>query len=235
MIGIRSTLPACNCMKRLYDRGIYRRINAELPSSVNDVPIDEVNLGCASPFEVLQHGCLRVAVAIQDFNEPKIIRFSRNTSSVPSRWYWIDKHLLWSDSACQCYRESFVVRSTEQLASFRSIDVRTHCQARDRPDRGNRAVEQELGPDSSLKIWSYFCIYCTTKPLTHPFASIAFATTKLSYQKVAGIGLLIYPGPQHCGGEVRESAEHASLPELTGKHLWYSPVLDWKQSAPGRK
>src|ERR1700736_3890071 len=99
MIGIRSTLPACNCMNRLYDRGIYRRIKTELPSSVNDVPIDEVNLGCTSPFEVLQHRCLRVAVAIQDFNEPNIIRFSRNTSSVPSRWNWIDKHLLWSDSA----------------------------------------------------------------------------------------------------------------------------------------
>src|ERR1700731_1282637 len=202
MIGIRSTLPACNCINRLYDRGIYRRINTELPSSVNDVPIDEVNLGFTSPFEVLQHRCLRVAVAIQDFNEPKIIRFSRNTSSVPSRWNWIDKHLLWSDSACQCYRESFVVRSTEQLASFRSIDVRTHRQARDRPNRGNRAVEQELGPDSSLKIWSHFYIYCTTKPVAHPFASIAFASTKLSYQKVAGIGLLIHPGPQHCAGEV---------------------------------
>src|ERR1700682_2094983 len=150
MIEIRSTLPACNCMNRLNDRGIYRGINTELPSSVNDVPIDEVNLGCTSPFEVLQHGSLRVAEAIQDFNEPKIIRFTRNTSSVPSRWYWIDKHLLWSDSACQCYRESFVVRSTEQLASFRSIDVRTHCQARDRPNRGNRAV-QEFGPDT-LKI-----------------------------------------------------------------------------------
>src|SRR6266436_1954809 len=177
MIGIRSTLPACNCMNHLHDRGIYRRMNTELPSGVNDV-------------------------AIQDFNEPKIIRFSRNTSSVPSRWYWIDKHLLGSDSACQCYRESFVVRSTEQLASFRSIDVRTHCHARDRPNRGNRAVEQELGPDSPLKIWSYFYIYCTTKPLTHPFASIAFASTKLSYQKITGIGLLIHPGPQHCGGEV---------------------------------
>ena len=100
MIGIRSTLPACNCMNRLNDRGIYRGINTELPIGVNDVPIDEVNLGCTSPFEVLQHGCLRVAVAIQDFNEPKVIRFSRNTSSVPSRWYWIDKHLLWSHSAC---------------------------------------------------------------------------------------------------------------------------------------
>src|SRR6266849_5785894 len=100
MIGIRSTLSACNCMNRLYDRGIYRRINTELPSSVNDVPIDEVNLGCTSAFEVLQHRCLRVAVAIQDFNEPIKIRFSRNTSSVQSRWNWIDKHLLWSDSAC---------------------------------------------------------------------------------------------------------------------------------------
>src|SRR5580698_5414554 len=118
MIGIRSTLPACNCMNYLYDRGICRRFNTKLPSSVNDVPIDEVNLGCASPFEVLQHGCLRVAVAIQDFSEPKIIRFSRNTLSVPSGWDWIDKHLLRPDSACQGYRESFVVRSTEQFASF---------------------------------------------------------------------------------------------------------------------
>src|ERR1700681_1833921 len=202
MIGIRSTLPACNRSNRLNDRGIYRGINTELPSGVNDVPIDEVNLGCTSPFEVLQHGCLRIAVAVQDVNEPLTIRLSRNTSPVPSWWYWIDKHLLWSHSACQCYRESFVVRSGEQLVSFRSIDVSTHCKARDRPDRGNRAVKQKLGPDSPLKIWSYFYIYCTTKPLTHPFASIAFAPTKLSYQKVAGIGLLIYPGPQHCGGEV---------------------------------
>src|SRR5258706_15223235 len=232
MIGIGSTLPACNCMNRLYDRGIYRRINTELPSSVNDVPIYEVNLGCTSPFEVLQHGCLRVAVAIQDFNEPKIIRFSRNTSSVPSRWYWIDKHLLRPDSACQCYRESFVVRSTEQLASFRSIDVRTHCQAGDRPNRGNRAVEQELGPDSSLKIWSYFYIYCTTKPLTHPFASIAFAPTKLSYQKVAGIGLLIYPAPQHCGGVGFECAAQSSGSQLTWEYLWESPPLDMERSVP---
>src|SRR6202790_1600034 len=132
MIGIRSTLPACNCMNRLHDRGIYRRINTELPSSVNDVPIDEVNLGCASPFEVLQHGCLGVAAAVQDFNGPLTIRFSPNTSPVPSRWYWIDKHLLWSHSACECYRESFVVRSGEQLVSFRSLDVCTHCKARDR-------------------------------------------------------------------------------------------------------
>jgi len=100
MIGIRSTLPACNCMNRLYDRGIYRRINTELPSSVNDVPIDEVNLGCTSPFEVLQHGWLQIAVSIQDFNEPQIMRFSRNTSSVPSRRDWIDQHLLWSDCVC---------------------------------------------------------------------------------------------------------------------------------------
>ena len=68
MIGITSTLPACNCMNRFYERGIYRRVNTELPSSVNDVPIDEVDLGCTSPFEVLQHGCLRVAVPIQDFS-----------------------------------------------------------------------------------------------------------------------------------------------------------------------
>src|SRR5580700_3912243 len=99
MIGIRSTLPACNCMNYLYDRGICRRFNTKLPSSVNDVPIDEVNLSCASPFEVLQHGCLRVAVAIQDFSEPKIIGFSRNASSVPSWRNGIDKHLFWPDAA----------------------------------------------------------------------------------------------------------------------------------------
>jgi hypothetical protein len=85
MIGIRSTLPACNCIYRLYDCGIYRRINTELPSNVYDVPIDEVNLGCTSPLEVLQHGWLQIAVSVQDFNEPQIMRFSRNTSSVPSR------------------------------------------------------------------------------------------------------------------------------------------------------
>ena len=67
MIGIRSTLPACNRIYRLYDCGIYRRINTELPSSVYDVPIDEVNLGCTSPFEVLQHGCLQIAVS--EFDE----------------------------------------------------------------------------------------------------------------------------------------------------------------------
>jgi hypothetical protein len=50
------------------------------------------------------------------------------------------EHLLWPNSACQGYRESFVLRSGEQLASLRSIDVRTHCQARDRPNRRNRAV-----------------------------------------------------------------------------------------------
>src|SRR6266852_7575251 len=105
MIGIRSTLPACNRIYRLYDCGIYRRIKTELPSSVYDVPIDEVNFGCPSPFEVLQHGCLRVSVTIQDFNEPQINRFSRNSSSVLSRRDWIDKHLLRSDSACECYRE----------------------------------------------------------------------------------------------------------------------------------
>src|SRR3984885_12937719 len=190
MIGIGSNLPVRNCVHRLYDCDIYRRINTELPSSVYDVPIDEVNLGCTSPFEVLQHGRLCVAVAIQNFNEPEIIRFSRNTSSVPSGWDWIDKHLLRADSACQCYRESFVVRSSEQLAPFRSIDVRTHCQTRNRSNRRDRAVEQELGPDSSLKIGSYFYIYCTAKPLTHPFASIAFAPTELSYQNAACIGLL---------------------------------------------
>src|ERR1700730_7244876 len=78
MIGIRSTLPACNCIYRFYDCCIYRRINAELPSSVYDVPIDEVNPGSTSPFEVLQHGCPRVTVNIQDFIEPQIMRFSRN-------------------------------------------------------------------------------------------------------------------------------------------------------------
>src|SRR5229473_881741 len=126
-------------------RGVERRNDTELPGSVYDVPIDEVDLGCTSPFEVLQHGRLRVAVTIQDFNEPQIMRFSRNTSSVPSRRDWIDKHLLWSDSACECYRESFFVRSIEQLAPFRSSDVGTHWQARDCPNRGNRAIEQELG------------------------------------------------------------------------------------------
>jgi hypothetical protein len=44
MIGSRSTLPACNCIYRLYDCGIYRRINAELPSRVYDVPIDDAQL-----------------------------------------------------------------------------------------------------------------------------------------------------------------------------------------------
>jgi hypothetical protein len=141
MIGIRSTLPACDCVHRLYDCDIYRRINTEPPSSVYNVPIDEVNLGCTSPFEVLLHGRLRVAVAIQDFTEPEIIRFSRNTSSVPSGWDWIDKHLLWSDSACEGYRKSFVVCSTKQLASFRSIDVRPHCHARNRSCCCDRAVE----------------------------------------------------------------------------------------------
>src|ERR1700723_3591605 len=106
MIGIRSTQTACNCMYRLYDCGIHRRMNAETPSSVYDVPINEVDLGCTSPFEVLQHGCLQIAVSIQNFNEPQIMRFSRNASSVPSRRDWIDQHLLWSNSACKCYRES---------------------------------------------------------------------------------------------------------------------------------
>src|ERR1700691_3257968 len=100
MIGIRSTLPACNCIYRLYDCGIYRRIDTELPSSVYDVPTDGVNLGCPSLFEVLQHGCLRVSVTIQDFSEPQIMRCSLNALSLPSRRDWIDKHLLWSDSAC---------------------------------------------------------------------------------------------------------------------------------------
>src|ERR1700721_1760664 len=202
MIGVRSTLPACNCIYRLYDCGIYRGINTELPSSVDDVAIDEVNLGCTSPFEVLQHGCLQIAVSIQDFNEPQIMRFSRNTSSAPSRRNWIDQHLLWSDSACKCYRESFVVRSIEQFASFGSIDVLTHCPARNRPKRGNRAVEQELGPDGSLKIRGYSYIYCRTEPLAHPFASLALASATFSYQKIARIALLIYPRPQHCGPEV---------------------------------
>jgi len=69
MTGIRGSLPARNCIYRLYDCGIYRRINTELPSSFYDVPIDEVNLVCTSPFEVLQHGCLQIAVSIQDFND----------------------------------------------------------------------------------------------------------------------------------------------------------------------
>ena len=34
------------------------------------------------------------------------------------------------------------------------------------------------------------------------FATLAFAPAKLSYQKVAGIALLIYPRSQHCGAEV---------------------------------
>jgi hypothetical protein len=70
-----------------------------------------------------------------------------------------------ANNVLSAYRESCVVRSIEQLASFRSIDVLTHCPARVRPKRGNRAVEQEIGPDRSLKIWSYFYIYCTTEPL----------------------------------------------------------------------
>ena len=64
MIGIRSALPARNCVYSLYDCGIHRRIDTEPPSGVYDVPIDEVNLGCPSPFKILQHGCLRVAVTI---------------------------------------------------------------------------------------------------------------------------------------------------------------------------
>src|SRR5271170_8232004 len=111
MVGIRSTLPTCNRIYRLHDRSIYRCIDTELPSSVYDVTIDEVDLGCTSPFEVLQHGCFHVAVTIQDFNEPRIMRFSGNSSSVPSRGDWTDKHLLWSYSACKCCRESFFVRS----------------------------------------------------------------------------------------------------------------------------
>jgi len=116
MIGIRSTLPACDCVHRLYECDIYGRINTELPSSVYDVPIDKVNLGCAFPFEVLQHGRLRVAVAIQDFSEPEIIRFSRNTSSIPSGWDWIDKHLLWSDFACQ-WLPSYVLTNNSRPSS----------------------------------------------------------------------------------------------------------------------
>src|ERR1700682_4161815 len=133
MIGVRSTLPACNCIYRLYDCGIYGRIKTELPSSVYDVPIDEVNLSCTCPFKVLQHGCLRVAVNIQDFHEAQIALFYRSTSSVPSLRDWIDKHLLRSDSGCDCYRESFVVCSIKQLASSRPIAVRTRCQASARP------------------------------------------------------------------------------------------------------
>jgi hypothetical protein len=90
MIGIRSTLPACNCIYSLYDCGIHRRINTEMPSSGYDVATDEVNLGCTSPFEVLQHGCLQIAVSIQDLTEQQIMRFARNASSVASRRDWID-------------------------------------------------------------------------------------------------------------------------------------------------
>jgi len=133
MIGIRSTLTACNCTYRLYDCGIHRRINAETTSSVYDVPIDEVNLGCTFPFEVLQHGRLQFAISIPDFNEPQLMRFLRNTSFIPSRRDRINQHFLWPDSAYECYRESFVVRPIEQLAPFRSIDVLTHCPARNRP------------------------------------------------------------------------------------------------------
>jgi hypothetical protein len=61
MIGIRSTLPVRNRIYRLYDCGIYWCISTELPSGVYDAPIDEVNLGCTSPFKILQHGfCLNV-------------------------------------------------------------------------------------------------------------------------------------------------------------------------------
>jgi hypothetical protein len=38
MIGISSTLPACNYTFRLYDCGVYRGIHTELPASVYDVP-----------------------------------------------------------------------------------------------------------------------------------------------------------------------------------------------------
>src|SRR5260370_41770166 len=116
MIGIRSTLPARNRIYRLHDCGIYRRMNTELPSSVYDVPIDEVNLGRTSPFEVLQHGWLQIAVSIQDFNEPQIMRFSRNASSVPSRRDWIEQPLLRSDSTCECYPASFVVPFIQHTA-----------------------------------------------------------------------------------------------------------------------
>jgi len=78
-------------------------------------------------------------------------------------------------------------------------------------------------------------MYWAIKPLRHPFASITFTPSKLSYQKVAGIGLLILPGPQHCGGEVGNTAQHASIPELTDEHLRYSAVLDRKQGALGSK
>jgi hypothetical protein len=123
VIGIRSTLPACNCIYRLYDCGIYGRFKTELPSSVYNVPIDEVNLSRTCPFKVLQHGCLRIAVNIQDSNKPQIVLFYRSTSSVPSRRDWIDRHLLRADSGCDCYRESFVVCSIKQLASLTSQPV----------------------------------------------------------------------------------------------------------------
>src|SRR5579863_6150234 len=80
-----------------------------MPTSVYDVPIDEGDLGRTSPFEVLQHGRLRIAVASQDFTEPPTIRFSRTVSSVPSRWDWIDKHLLWRTP---------LARATERASSY---------------------------------------------------------------------------------------------------------------------
>ena len=140
MTGIRNPQPSCDCIHRLYDCSIYGRIDAGLPSSVHDVPI-EINLGSPSTFEILQHGCIRLAVAVEDFKDPQIMRFSRNTSFIPTRRDWIDKHLLWSDSDRECRGESFAVRSVEQLATLRLIDIRTHCEARDSPNRGNRAVE----------------------------------------------------------------------------------------------
>jgi len=159
--------------------------------------VDSASLPITHDFLATMLGTDRptVSLAAGVLQRKGLIEYTRGAVKIVNR-----KKL--EDSACECYREGFVVRSIEQLASFRSINVLAHCQARDRPNRRNRAVEQELGPDSSLKIGSYFHIYGTTKPPAHPFASIAFAPTELSYQKVACIGLLVYPGPQHCGGEV---------------------------------
>jgi hypothetical protein len=88
-----------------------------------------------------------------------------------------------ANNELSAYRESCVVRSIEQLASFRSIDVLTHCTARDRPKRGNQAVEQELEPDSSSKIWSYFYIYCTAEPLAPVRFARFYPPAKLSIRR----------------------------------------------------
>jgi hypothetical protein len=103
MSGIRNTLLACDCIYCLYDCSIYRRSDTGPPGSVHDVPIDEVNLGCPSTFEILQHGCLRVVVGVEDFKELQIVRFSGTPSFTPTRRDWINKHLLWPDSDCECH------------------------------------------------------------------------------------------------------------------------------------